>query len=150
LKLLGIPATYRVVDAAQFNERLKNFDFDLTVSRISAALYPDEGIRLVFASQGAEQPGSYNLAGIADPAVDALVEKVIHSDDWDTFVTASKALDRVLRAIHFWVPQWTRTEHWFAYWDMFDRPAKKPPYDPAVIDTWWFDPEKAARIGRSG
>jgi microcin C transport system substrate-binding protein len=150
LKLLGIAATYRVVDPAQFNERQKRFDYDMVVSRFSSVLYPDEAIKQFFSSERAAQEGSYNLAGIADPAVDALLEKVIHTEDWDSFVTASRALDRLLRAMHFWVPQWNKATHWLAYWDMFDRPAEKPPYDVAVIDTWWFDPEKAARIGRSG
>ena len=116
------------------------------------ALYPDRGAaaRLRIRTR-AEQPGSHNLAGIADPAVDALVdERDRRADDWDSFVTASRALDRVLRAGHYWVPHWNKATHWVAYWDMFDRPATKPLYDPGVIDTWWFDAEKAARIGRAG
>ena len=150
LALLGVRASYRVVDAAQFNDRLKRFDFDMTVSRFSGVLYPDEGIKTFFASERAAEPGSYNLAGIADPAVDQLHDKVIRSEDWDSFVIASRALDRVLRSLHFWVPQWNKPTHWLAYWDMFEKPPTKPLYDTGVLDTWWFDPEKAARIGRTG
>jgi microcin C transport system substrate-binding protein len=150
LKLLGISGTYRVVDPAQYNERMKRFDFDMVVSRFSMPLYPDETIEQFFASDRAEQEGSYNLSGIADPAIDALLKKVVNAEDWDTFVTASRALDRVLRAEHFWVPQWNRPVHWFAYWHMFSRPEIVAKYDPAVLDTWWFDEEKAKSIGKAG
>ena len=149
LKLLGIEATYRVVDAAQYNDRTNTYDFDATVSRFSAPLYPDTFIRQYFSSASAAQNGTFNLSGVSDPAVDALMEHLIQTKEWETFVTAGKALDRLLRAIHFWVPQWSKGTHWFAYWDMFDRPAKKPDYDRAVVDTWWYDPEKATRIGKA-
>lgn len=150
LRLLGIAGSYRVVDPAQFNERQKRFDFDMVVSRFSMPLYPDDDIKQFFASDRAGQQGSYNLAGVAEPAIDALLEKVVQADDWDTFVTASRALDRALRAKHFWVPQWNRPVHWFGYWDMFSRPETVAQYDPGVLDTWWFDEEKATRIGRQG
>ena len=150
LKLLGIAASYRVVDPAQYNERLKRFDYDMVVSRFSMPLYPDETIEQFFASDRAEQEGSYNLSGIAEPAIDSLLKQVVNADDWDTFVTASRALDRALRATHFWVPQWNKATHWFAYWAMFSRPEKTADYDPGVLDTWWFDAEKAAKIGKGG
>ena len=63
-------------------------------------------------------------------------------------ITAARALDRVLRAKHFWVPHWNKATHWFAHWDMFSRPEKTAQYDPGVLDTWWFDKDKAAKIGR--
>jgi microcin C transport system substrate-binding protein len=150
LKLLGIAGNYRVVDGAQYNERIRGFDFDMTPYRFSNPLYPDESIKQLFASDTANQPGSNNFSGIADPAIDVLLEKVVQSDDWDKFVTASRALDRALRAKHFWVPLWNKPEHWFAYWDMFSRPDKLAEYDPGVLDTWWFDTDKAAKIGKSG
>lgn len=150
LRLLGVEATYRVVDASQYNERLKGFDFEMTVQRLTMSLYPDRFIRQLFGSAAASQPGSRNLTGIADPAVDALLEIVAGAQDWDSFVTASRALDRVLRAGHYWIPHWYKGTHWFAYWDMFSRPQRKPPYDRAVLDTWWFDAAKAARIGKAG
>lgn len=150
LKRLGITGTYRVVDAAQYNSRLKDFDFDVISSRFSVPLYPDEAIKLFFASDQASQPGSYNLSGVADPAIDALLDTVVHTNDWDSFVTASRALDRVLRAKHFWVPGWNRPVYWFAYWDMFSHPETLAQYDPGVLDTWWYDAEKAAKIGKAG
>ena len=150
LKLIGIEGSYRVVDPAQYNSRLKDFDFDMVVSRFSMPLYPDEAIEQFFASDRADQQGSYNLAGIAEPAIDVLLKNVIHADDWETFETASRALDRALRAKHFWVPQWNRAVHWFAYWDMFARPQTVARYDPGVLDTWWFDEKKAAGVGKAG
>ena len=148
LGLLGIQATYRVVDPAQYQSRLDNFDFDMLVSRFSMALYPSETLRQFFGSSFADQPGSYNLAGIKDLVVDALLDRVIASRTREDFVTASRALDRVLRAGHYWVPQWHKAAYWIASWDMYSRPAVQPLYDTGILDTWWFDPEKAARIGR--
>jgi microcin C transport system substrate-binding protein len=150
LKLLGIEGTYRLVDPVQSNDRLKNFDFDMTPSRFSSSLFPDEGIKQFFGSKQAEQPGSYNLSGLADPAVDIMLDKFATAEDWDSFVTAARALDRVLRAKHFWVPHWNKGTHWFAYWNMFSRPEKVAQYDPGVLDTWWFDEAKAAKIGKTG
>lgn len=148
LRLLGIDASYRVVDPSQYQARQKGFDFDMTVSRFSMPLYPDEGVKQFFSSDSARREGSYNLSGIADPAIDALLEKVVHAKEWDEFTAAGRALDRVLRAGHYWVPHWTKASHWLAYWDMYDRPEKKPPYDTGILDTWWFNPQKAARVGR--
>ncbi|MBA3516950.1 MAG: ABC transporter substrate-binding protein, partial [Rhizobiales bacterium] len=97
LGLLGIAATYRVVDPAQYQSRLDAFDFDMLVSRFSMSLYPSDGLRQFFDSSRADQNGSYNLAGIKDPVVDALLSDVIGAGTREEFVTASKALDRVLR-----------------------------------------------------
>ena len=150
LGLLGIEASYRVVDPAQYQSRLDNFDFDMLVSRFSMALYPSETLRQFFDSSQADQNGSYNLAGIKDPVVDAMLDAVISARTRDEFMTASRALDRVLRAGHYWVPQWHKAAYWVASWDMYSRPATQPLYDTGIVDTWWFDPEKAARIGRAG
>lgn len=148
LRLLGIEANYRVVDPSQYQSRLKGFDFDMVTSRFSMPLYPDEGVRQFFSSDSAKREGSYNLSGIADPVIDALLEKVVHASEWDEFVTAGRALDRVLRAGHYWVPHWNKPTHWVAYWDMYERPSVTAPYDAGILDTWWVNPQKAARIGR--
>lgn len=150
LGLLGIEATYRVVDPAQYRLRLDSFDFDMISSRFSMVLYPDEGLRQFFDSSRAEQNGSYNLAGIKDPVVDDLLDTVIGAQTRDEFVAAAKALDRVIRAGHYWVPHWHKAAYWIAAWDMFSRPTTKPLYDTGILDTWWFDREKAARIGKAG
>jgi microcin C transport system substrate-binding protein len=149
LKTLGIEAEYRVVDATQYTERLKRFDYDVTVSRFAMALYPDEGILNFFHSDSAKRDGSNNLAGIADPVVDDLLKKLVRTRDWDDFLAVTRAVDRILRAGHYWVPHWHKGTHWIAFWDMFGRPETVPPYDPSIIDTWWFDAERAKTIGKA-
>ncbi len=102
--------------------------------------------RNYFGAAYANVPGSLNVAGIANAAVDALIENVITAADRPALVTAVRALDRVLMWNHYAVPQWYKGEHNIAYWNKFDRPRVKPRYDTGVIDTWWVDPEKAAMI----
>jgi hypothetical protein len=90
--------------------------------------------------------GSLNLAGISDPAVDALVERVIAAKSRDELETAARALDRVLRAGHYWVPHWYKASNTIAYWDKFSRPETKPRFDRGILDTWWYDTAKAAKL----
>ena len=105
-------------------------------------------MNLFMSSDAARTDGSYNLAGIADPVVDALIAKILGAQSRDELTTAFHALDRVLRAGHYWVPQWYKGAHTLAFWDRFSWPAVKPKYDRGVYDTWWFDAEKAAKIAR--
>jgi microcin C transport system substrate-binding protein len=113
------------------------------------ALYPDEGILNFFHSDSATRDGSNNLAGIADPVLDDLLKKLVRTRDWDDFLTITRVVDRILRADHYWVPHWHKGTHWIAFWDMFGRPETVPPYDPSIIDTWWFDAERAKSIGKA-
>ncbi|MGV1014017.1 MAG: extracellular solute-binding protein, partial [Methyloceanibacter sp.] len=106
LKLLGIDARIRMVDPAQYQQRLKNFDFDMTTQRYVMRNTPGVELRSYFGSLAAEMDGSLNLAGISDPAVDALIERVVAAKSREELETASRALDRVLRAGHYWVPHW--------------------------------------------
>ncbi|MEO1199749.1 MAG: extracellular solute-binding protein [Pseudomonadota bacterium] len=149
LERLGIAAAYRLVDAAQFQNRVNSFDFDLMVQRYSMAPTPGDGIKRFWTSPEAEIQGSRNLPGIADPAIDALTEMVIAAESRDAQITAARALDRVLRAGRYWVPQWYNPAHNLAYWDAYGRPETKPPYNRAIVDTWWYDADKAERIGKS-
>ena len=82
--------------------------------------------------------GTYNLAGIADPVVDALIEVVIAAQSREELTVACRALDRVLRAGHYWIPQWNRASHWLAYWDVYDHPVAKPRYGRGAPDIWWW------------
>jgi microcin C transport system substrate-binding protein len=148
MRLLGIDAVIRMVDPAQYQRRLEEFDFDLTVRRYSFGLAPGEAIRNILGSNAAGMRGSQNLAGISHPAVDALLETVIQAKTRDEVTIAARALDRVLRAQRFWVPQWFRAAHWIAYWDQYSRPEILPKYGRAAFAAWWYDPEKAKRIGR--
>ncbi len=145
LGLLGITATLRMVDPVQYRARLNDFDFDITVQRFSFSLLPGESLRSFFSSQAAATRGSNNLAGIADPAVDALIDAVIAANTRQELVTAARALDRVIRAGRYWVPHWYKASHWIAYWDVFGRPATKPRYARGIPDTWWYDGDEASK-----
>nr|WP_081433834.1 extracellular solute-binding protein [Beijerinckia indica] len=147
LKLLGIDADYRVVDAAQYKRRVDEFDYDIVTERFSFGLTPGEDMRLIFGSETANLSGSRNVAGIALPSVDALIAKALVVDTRENLTTICRAIDRILRAHYFWVPMWNNPNHLLAFWDLFGRPERMPHYDVGVPSTWWFDPQKAQRIG---
>lgn len=146
LRLIGIRATIRRVDAAQYQRRVKSFDFDIVTQRYVMRLTPGPELFNYFSSQSALTDGSFNLAGIADPVVDGLIGKVQSAQTRAELVTAARTLDRVLRAGNYWVPQWFKAAHNLAFWDKFGQPEVKPRYDRGVLDTWWIDSEKAARL----
>jgi microcin C transport system substrate-binding protein len=153
LGTLGIEASLRVVDAVQYRARLEDFDFDMTVERFSMSGTPGDGLRPFFSSQAARTKGSYNLAGIENPAIDALIEKIIGADNRADLTIACRAMDRVFRAGRYWVPQWYRNNHPVAYWDVFDHPKTAPRYQIDNYSSsvgerilWWFAPDKAVRL----
>jgi microcin C transport system substrate-binding protein len=148
LRLIGISATIRLVDEAQFQQRLKDFDFDITIQRYVLPQTPGVELKGFFGSQSAQAPGSYNLSGIALKPVDVLIDKIVTAESREELKTAAHALDRVLRAEHFWVPHWSKQSYNLVYWDMFGRPKIKPRYDRGVITTWWTDVKKAASLRR--
>jgi len=150
LQRLGIGASIRPVDSAQFQARLSEFNFDITGLRFLASATPLEGLRSSFSSEAAELASARNYAGIKNPVVDALVEKALAAPDRESHRTILTALDRVLRAHHYVVPQWYQDSHRVAHWDLFGRPAKKPDFDFPFETTWWYDEEKAKRIGMAG
>lgn len=146
LKAIGVDASLRRVDPAQYERRVKSFDFDLTTERYSMRLTPGVELKTFWGSESAATDGSYNLAGIADPVVDALIDRIMAARTRAELEIAARAADRVLRAGHYWVPHWYKAAHHLAYWDKFSRPAVKPKFDRGVIDTWWYDAEKAQRL----
>jgi microcin C transport system substrate-binding protein len=153
LGTLGIEASLRMVDPVQYRARLEDFDFDMTIERFTMSATPGDGMRAFFSSQAARTKGSYNLAGIANPAIDALIEKILGADSRADLTIACRAFDRVFRAGRYWVPQWYRTSHPIAYWDVFDHPKKLPRYQIDNYSSsvgerilWWSDPDKAARL----
>jgi microcin C transport system substrate-binding protein len=137
LATLGIDANLRVVDPVQYRARVDRFDFDITTERMSFETNPGESLRSYFSSRAATTPGSYNLAGMADPVIDALIEKIIAAQARPELVVACRALDRVMRAGRYWVPQWFRATHPVAYWDVFEHPATKPRFSLGAPATWW-------------
>ncbi len=128
---------------------MKSFDFDVSIERYTLRLTPGVELKSFWGSGAAAMDGSFNLSGIKDPAVDALIDKVTQARSRADLLTATRAIDRVLRASHYWVPHWYKASHNIAYWNKFSRPAVQPKYDPGVIDTWWYDAEKAAKLTKS-
>ena len=150
LQTLGIDATVRIVDPVQMQNRRNDFDFDVVIQRFSFSATPGDSLRSFFSSQAAGLKGSQNLAGIADPAIDAMIDRIIAAENRPALVTACRALDRLIRAGRYWIPHWYKASHWIAYWDVFSRPATKPRYARGVLETWWFDAEKAAKTVQRG
>ena len=150
LGLLGIDASLRLVDPVQYRARRDGFDFDLTVDRFNLSDTPGDSLRSLFSSQAARLKGSNNLAGMADPAIDALIDTIIAAPTRPALVTACRALDRVIRAGRYWIPHWYKPSHWIAYWNVFSRPPAQPRYFRGIPETWWHDHDKAAKIQRAG
>jgi microcin C transport system substrate-binding protein len=141
LARLGVTARVRTVDAAQYEYRLKHFDFDMTVMVVPQSLSPGNEQADFWGSEAARTPGSRNLAGISDPVVDELIMQLIAAPDRPGLIARTRALDRVLRAGYYVIPQWHITAFRVAYWDRFGRPAVSPKYRLG-FDTWWIDPRK--------
>lgn len=145
LEALGIESSIRIVDSAQYQERIKSFDYDVVSRRYSLSPIPSVVVRSLWTSPSANTPGSYNLSGVADPVADALTEAVLSAQTREEQIAAARALDRVLRAGRYWVPQWHKPSYSLAFWDKFDRPAVQPRYGRGVIDTWWSKVENGEK-----
>ncbi|MEP5199812.1 MAG: extracellular solute-binding protein, partial [Paracoccaceae bacterium] len=141
LKLLGIESSFELIDSAEMEQRQEDFDYDVLVARFSLPLSPSGELNTLFASESADSPGTFNLSGIKDPVVDALIEQIIQADSREVITTRVQALDRVLRDKIIWAPNWFKGSHWLAYWDVFGKPATKPQYDRGV-DWWWWEEDK--------
>ncbi|MSP32224.1 MAG: ABC transporter substrate-binding protein [Pseudolabrys sp.] len=147
LERIGMTVNVRVVDAAQYENRLRQWDFDIIVASWGQSLSPGNEQRGFWSSAAADQPGSRNLIGIKNPAIDSLIDRVIFTKDRADLVAATKALDRVLLWNFYVVPQWTYGKVRSARWDRFGRPANMPKYGLAAFPTiWWRDAEKAAKV----
>ncbi len=147
LGTLGIDASLRMVDAVQERARRDDFDFDIIVERLGFSTVPGDSLRSYFSSQAAAIKGSNNLAGMSDPVIDDLIARIVAADTRVKLVTAARALDRVIRAGRYWVPQWYSNKHRLAYWDVFGHPPNLPKYLSGVgaPDFWWSDAAKATR-----
>lgn len=152
LRLIGIPASIRVIDPAQFARRRQDFDFDVVMQRYTMSMTPGESLRQMFGTESAKLVGSRNLAGVADPAIDAVIEKIIAANTRQELTVATRVLDRLLRAGRYWVSAWYSAEHKLAWWDKFGMPGPIPPLsgsaEGSAAGTWWFDAEKATKIGK--
>jgi microcin C transport system substrate-binding protein len=149
LERIGVTTSIRIVDDAQYQNRLRSFDFDVIIDTWGESLSPGNEQREYWGSQAAQQPGSKNTIGINNPAVDALIDRVIYAKDRLDLVAATKALDRVLLWNFYVVPQFTYGFARYARWDRFSHAEPLPKYGRSGLPSlWWFDAEKAARIGK--
>lgn len=144
---IGIEMTVRTVDSSQYVNLVRAFDFDLVTSSWAESLSPGNEQKEYWGSAAADNPGSRNLAGIKDPAIDKLIDRVIYATDRSDLIAATRALDRVLLANQFVIPQWFIDYDRTARWNRFGRPEKLPAFSVGFPTVWWWDAELAARTG---
>lgn len=150
MKAIGIAASLRMVDSTQHQARQTTFDYDAISAAASFSATPSrDEIDGLFHSRSANMQGSTNLPGTADPAIDALIDAVGAAKDREALTVAMRALDRVLRARQDWIPNWFSANHRAAFWDMFGFKEPKPDFGFPIEAMWWFDKDKAARIGKT-
>lgn len=149
MRAIGIDASIRMVDAAQYTSRQTSFDFDMISIAASLSATPTfDDLEQIFHSSAAKVDGSRNLPGTADEGVDALLAAVGKANDRPSLVAAMRALDRVLRARRDWIPNWHAANHRAAFWDIYGFREPKPDYGFPVESLWWFDADKARAIGK--
>ncbi|SNY91837.1 microcin C transport system substrate-binding protein [Cohaesibacter sp. ES.047] len=146
LQRVGITMTPRVVDSAQYVNRVRSRDFDMIYTGWPQSLSPGNEQKEFFGSESADREGSANYVGIKNEAVDELINKVIYADDRETLVAATKALDRVLLANHYVIPGWTLPATRIAYWDRFGHPDPLPMLSVGFPTIWWWDEAKAEAV----
>ena len=147
LDRLGIGVTVRIVDSSQYVNRVRSRDYDIIVTGWAQSLSPGNEQLSYFGSESADRDGSYNFAGIKNPAVDEMIKRVIFAKDRDELIAATKALDRVLLWNQYVVPMWTISYSRTARWDRFSFPEKLPAYSYGFPSIWWYDMAKAEKTG---
>ena len=145
LEKIGISVSVRIIDSAQYQERLNTFDFDMIVSSFGQSLSPGNEQRNYWGSDAADTNGSRNVIGIKNDIIDSLIENLISADDRKDLIIATKALDRVLLWNYYVIPQWHISSYRTLYWDIFEKPDIRPKYSLG-IDTWWINSSKAKTI----
>ncbi|UWQ78587.1 extracellular solute-binding protein [Leisingera sp. S132] len=149
LRTMGVDAVLNRVDYAQYTSRRREKEFDMISSAYSMPLEPSTGLYQQFGSE-AHEYSVFNPAGLADPAVDALIGNIVDAKTQEELRANARALDRVLRAKRFVVPTWYLDVNWIAYWDMYRQPENLPPYDTGLLDLWWIDAEREAELKAAG
>ncbi len=147
LAKIGVTMTIRVVDAPQYTQRVKTYDFDMIIDNFPQSHAPGNEQREYWGSAAADKPASRNIIGIKNPAVDHLIEKIIYAPTREDVIAATRALDRVLLWNRYVVLQWHRPSEWIAYWNTFGRPAKLPSQSPGWLQTWWYDADAGKTPG---
>ena len=146
LQKLGVKGSIRVVDSAQYQRRLNDFDYDMIIDMIAQSESPGNEQRDFFGTSTADKRGSKNSAGIKNKAIDSIIEKVIFAKDRADLIAATRALDRALLWNYYVVPTWYRPAEWVAYWNQYSHPATTPSRAVSFLQTWWADAEKAKAL----
>lgn len=149
LKKLGVAASIRHVDTAQYTNRVDNFDYDMITGGFGQSMSPGNEQRDFWGSDKVNVKGSRNTIGVNSKAVDALIDEIIAAPDYEELKYRTRALDRVLLANHYVIPQWYLDAFRVAYWNKFSRPAVAPIYGMGVPETWWYDAEKAGKLNKA-
>lgn len=151
LKALGVDARMTRIDNAQMEARTRppEYDFDMIVDNARSSYISGSELKQYYGSETADM-SAFNTYGLKSPAVDRLIDVVMAAGSLDELTVATKALDRVLRAERFWVPQWYKNTHTVAYYDLFEHPETLPPYALGELDFWWYNEEKAAALKAKG
>ena len=153
LRLLGIEASLRTVDAAQYQKRMDEFEFDITMRNMGGSLTPGDSLRSIYGSEAAKRNGARNISGITEPAVDALIDRLGQVKTRDELTIVCQALDRVLRSTRSMIPAWHNDSAWLAHWDLFSKPERPPRFAATssfisvVANSWWYDQDKAKKLG---
>lgn len=148
LRALGIDARFNLIDDAQMAERRSRHDYDMIVGTVMTDLLPGPDLAQVFKSESADDV--FNPMALANPGVDLLVDRVIAATTREEMELTTRALDRALRSLQFWVPQYYSANWNVAYWDQYEHPESMPPYALGELDFWWFDADKAAGLKEAG
>lgn len=151
LRALGVDAVNTHIDQAQMEARTRppTYDFDMITGNARSGYFSGSELKQYYGSATADV-SAFNVMGLKSPAVDRLIDVALAAKTRDDLTVATKALDRVLRAERFWVPQWFKDAHTVAYFDQYEHPANLPPYALGEMDFWWFNPEKAAALKAAG
>ncbi|MFD1795677.1 ABC transporter substrate-binding protein [Paracoccus aurantiacus] len=148
LRALGVDARMARVDDAEYETRRYEFDYDIMVTHAFTDMIAGDGLYQMFGSQGVNDV--FNASGLSNPAIDKLIGAAVAAETEDDMVTATHALDRSLRALRIWVPNWYNADNLVAYYDMYEHPAELPPYLLGQLDFWWYNAEKAEKLKASG
>ncbi|MGH1419953.1 MAG: extracellular solute-binding protein [Hyphomicrobiaceae bacterium] len=149
LRKIGIEASVRVVDSAQYKRRSDDFDFDIIIGSFGQSHSPGNEQRSFWGSASAKRPGSRNIAGIENPAIDKLIDRLVFAKGREDLVAATRALDRALLANYYVIPQWYYPFDRVAFWNYLSHPKKLPSQNPAVLRTWWVDPQKYSKHNKA-
>ena len=136
---MGITLNYRTVDLSLYQQRLDNFEFDMTVVSYPQSQSPGSELMSMFSSESSDKNGAFNFPGIRDQDIDKLIKEIIYSQSRDNLITSAHLLDRLLWNQYYMVPNWYINTHRVAFYDLFLQPDILPLYYQAtnyVLQTW--------------